>query len=88
MIKSKKVWFRAKNYGWGWYPVTWQGWVILAGYIFLMVKTFEDIDSKSHSASDTMLNFLPRVFVLTVVLIIICFLTGERPEWRWGKKKS
>ncbi len=30
-----KYWFKAKNYGWGWYPATWQGWLILAGFIYL-----------------------------------------------------
>ncbi|HTS17465.1 MAG TPA: hypothetical protein VMP11_07825 [Verrucomicrobiae bacterium] len=27
---DKRVWFRAKRYGWGWgLPCAWQGWVVL-----------------------------------------------------------
>ena len=25
---------------------------------------------------------------LTVVLILICYLKGERPRWRWGEEKK
>ena len=30
-------------------------------------------------------RFLPQVFGLTLMLLIICFLKGEKPRWRWGK---
>ena len=32
----KKVWFKAKEYGWGWYPSSWQGWIILLIYLLLL----------------------------------------------------
>ena len=41
-MKNKKIWFKAKRYGWGWYPSTWQGavcifiWVIL--FVFGIIK--------------------------------------------------
>ena len=29
-------WFPARRYGWGWgLPATWQGWLVLAGYVLL-----------------------------------------------------
>ena len=87
MKKSKNYWFKAKNYGWGWYPASWQGWVVLAGFVLASVIVFADIDSNSHSVSDTLLNFLPRVLLLLIILVLICFVTGEKPEWRWGGKK-
>jgi hypothetical protein len=31
-------WFPAKRYGWGWgFPGTWQGWVVIIGYVALIV---------------------------------------------------
>lgn len=83
----KRKWFRAKNYGWGWVPVTWEGWLVTFGFCFLEVANFFRIDSHSHSASDTLINFIPETLVLVAVLIVICYVTGEKPEWRWGKKK-
>jgi hypothetical protein len=33
-----RYWFPAKRYGWGWgLPCTWQGWLVLAAYLGLMV---------------------------------------------------
>ena len=82
---SKQLWFKAKRYGWGWYPVTWQGWLILAVYIGLNVLNFLRIDGKAGSASDTLFNFLPETFALTAILLFLCYKTGEKPGWHWGK---
>ena len=81
----KNLWFKAKRYGWGWYPVTWQGWLILAIYTVIILWNFKDIDAKSHSASDTVFGVLPRVIIAIGILIWICYKTGEKPRWRWGK---
>ena len=81
----KKVWFKAKRYGYGWYPATWQGWLVLAAYVALVVANFYRIDSHSHSVSDTLINVVPETIVLTLVLIAICYKTGEPSHWRWGK---
>lgn len=81
-----KPWFRAKKYGWGWgLPLTWQGWAVLAVYLGFIVYDFQRIDSHSHSGSDTLINFVPEVILASIILVIICYLTGEKPKWRWGK---
>lgn len=56
-------------------------------YVALTVATFRDIDLHSHSdSSDTLTGFVPPLLLLyTFVLILICYLTGEKPRWRWGK---
>ena len=85
--KPKKLWFKAKKYGWGWYPVSWQGWLVLAGYFTFFILKFREVDLQSHSASDTLLNLISKIFFLTLILVATCFLTGEKPEWRWRGKK-
>ena len=82
-----KVWFKAKDYGWGWYPATWQGWLILFVFIALIVLNFLRIDTQSHSVSDTLINAIPETVALILLLIFICWKTGEKPSWRWGGKK-
>ena len=83
----KKPWFKAKKFGWGWsLPLTWQGWVVLLLYIAFIVFDFLRIDSISHSASDTVINFIPDVFIASLILLLIAYLKGEKPKWRWGKK--
>ena len=80
------MWFKAKRYGWGWTPVTWQGWSVLAMYVFAVYSVTRFVDNNSHSVSDSFMNFFPTIFILTVFLLIICSATGEKPRWRWNGK--
>ena len=86
MQKPVKLWFVAKNYGWGWRPSTWQGWVVLAVYVAGNVIIFRHVDTASHSMSDTLIKFVLPCIISTAALIGVCYYTGEKPEWRWGKK--
>ncbi len=80
----KHEWFKAKQYGWGWYPSTWQGWVILLDWLAICILLFLKIDKNSHSVSDTLISFFIPFILLIILLIFICWGTGERPRWRWG----
>ena len=66
----KLKWFRRS--GIFYVPVSVIGWLILLAAMGLAVYFFIDIDSRSHSASDTLINF---VFYL---LIIGCSLHSDR----------
>ncbi len=83
---EKKLWFRAKRYGLGWYPVSWQGWAILAMYVFVVFANARYLNRHEFSNSDFLMQFFPQTYILTVFLIIICSATGEKIRWRWGKK--
>jgi hypothetical protein len=84
----KHYWFKAKRYGWGWYPASWQGWVILVGFICLICWNLYRVDSMSYPVSDSLSPFIIENIFLVVLLIGICYLTGEPPKWRWGDKKK
>lgn len=81
---GKKYWFKAKRYGYGWYPCSWQGWAVLAFFVGITVSTFVAIDRASHSVSDTLAAFIPVAVLNLLALLLICSLTGEKPRWRWG----
>jgi len=77
-------WFPAKRYGWGWgYPATWQGWVVIAGYVGLIGAGATIIAPSMHPGL-----FLAYLVFLTLVLIVICWVKGEPPHWRWGKRNG
>ena len=84
----KGYWFKAKLYGWGWAPARWQGWVVLIIFLVFTVNNFFRIDSRSHSGSDTLINFVPQTVVSVLVLIVIFWKKGERPRWQWGLPKK
>jgi hypothetical protein len=83
---KKKLWFKAKRYGWGWYPATWEGWAVTAVFILLISLNAWWIDSGSHSVSDTLITWIPNTVILVIILLGICVATGEKPRWRWGGK--
>jgi hypothetical protein len=83
---TKKYWFRRKRYGWGWgLPTAWQGWVVLVVYFVAVIANFKAMDPNSQPESDFLKGYLPRFFLLTIALLIICWKKGEKPKWSWGK---
>lgn len=83
--KQLKLWFRAKDYGWGWTPVSWEGWLLIIFYVLYLVY-FASIIPSNPTLSETIFYVLGRVVVPTVILITVCYARGEKPEWRWGGK--
>jgi len=80
-----KKWFAAKKYGWGWYPSTWQGWSILGIYSGFLVYRAYVLDPMFDTTTSYLFRFFFEMGFATVILIAICYLTGEKPRWRWGK---
>lgn len=83
-MNEQKLWFKAKQYGWGWYPSSWQGWVltILATYAIIAGSWSVIPGSSLHGY---LLAVALRIVPPIIFLIVICYLKGERPGWRWGK---
>lgn len=73
---ERKYWFHSK-YGFGWYPVTIRGGIVFLLYFAFLIYIFFRIDSNSHSVSDTLIGFAPFIIGATIILLFICYLTGE-----------
>lgn len=84
----KGYWFKRKLFGWGWTPATWQGWLVTLVFAGLIVWNAARIDALSHSASDTLMNFVPQTIALLIVFLVILWRTGEPPAWQWGTPKK
>jgi len=70
-MMTKRPWFGPKRFGWGWRPVSWQGWLVTV--LFAAVVVWASI---AFRASPTSL-FVDAGAV--VGLVVVCFLTGTRP---------
>lgn len=81
-MKNKKLWFKAKNFGWGWTPITWEGWVVTLLYITSILVHVQNIDAQAQSASDFLIGFSIPFIINTIFLLIICYAHGEKPRWR------
>ena len=82
MNDTKKYWFPAKRYGWGWgFPRTWQGALVLAAFCVLVVAGGLTLPARYGEAA-----FAVYCGILSLILVVICWIKGEPPKWRWGKK--
>ena len=79
-MNEKKIWFPAKKYGWGWGPPTcWQGWVVMAVW-FVALAAGVPLALHNHH-----FLFIAYTLFLSAILILICWIKGEKPRWRWGR---
>ncbi|MBS0452363.1 MAG: hypothetical protein JSS14_13725 [Proteobacteria bacterium] len=82
MPREFGYWFPAKRYGWGWgIPSRWQGWAVLIAHFALLA-----LAARLFPPHREPLIFAVLVVAATLVLLAICWVTGESPRWRWGKK--
>jgi len=72
----KLNWFTRK--GFIYWPASAIGWVILVITATYAIYTFIDIDSRSHSVSDTMINFVFDLLLIGLIYTIIAYFTEAR----------
>ncbi len=79
-MKHNKYWFKPKWYGYGAYPSTWEGILLMVGYILvLFFLMFMFVDSMNG------------IFLVLAVPVTICLVyvsakkTDGKWKWRWGK---
>ncbi|MEX1997345.1 MAG: hypothetical protein WEA04_01570 [Candidatus Andersenbacteria bacterium] len=76
-------WFKAKLFGWGWVPVKWQGWLVVAIGIAIGSAGIYigDIDDAPGAA-------LMGIFLAITLIFIFGYWKGEKPRWQWGVPKK
>ncbi len=82
----KTLYFKRKSYGWGWTPVTWQGWGITIVYVVILIVLSSSVDWNNQK--EIMLMFVLPLIILTTAFIGIAYKTGEKPRWQWGNQKK
>jgi hypothetical protein len=59
-------------------PVSIVGWTILLVLLAYAVYIFRDIDSRSHSVSDTLINFAFRLVIFGMIYYLTAFFTSKK----------
>lgn len=83
----QRLWFKAKRFGWGWYPATWEGWLVLLVWLAVLLAFTQwqlGVLPKDLTPLET-LSFVGPVLAWAALLTWVCAKTGEKPSWRWGK---
>lgn len=81
------LWFKRRRYGYGWTPVTWQGWLLVC--LLLLTAVGGAIILLTVQYSNVLLwAYLNAVIVMVVLVLILAYRYGPSPKWRWGKKPT
>lgn len=85
----KGYWFKRKLYGWGWVPVSKEGWLVVLGFIgVLLLNGFYFASKISTNGEPTTfdLSLFFGVLIISIILLFwICYKKGEKPQWSWGR---
>lgn len=81
MPDKKDYWFLAKVYGWGWgLPAAWQGWLVYGIAAALLIAGVFIFPPVAHPVL-----FQIYLWSVLLLLVLVCWIKGEPPRWRWGK---
>ncbi|MFA5047256.1 MAG: hypothetical protein WC542_15125 [Paludibacter sp.] len=58
-------------------PTSLIGWIMLLSGLIYAVYTFIDIDRRSHSVSDTLINFVFNLVIIAAVYSLVAYLSGK-----------
>jgi len=89
MKKSSKTgyWFKRRRYGWGWVPVTWQGWLTV--FVFAVgIIGIGFVADRNQGVDYLELWVIVAEVVLASGLALACYKRGPKPKWRWGKSSD
>jgi hypothetical protein len=76
---KNKLWFKRKTYGYGWTPVTLEGWVFTIGWIVALSLLITNINQDWIN--------LAVLIAMSGILFFVCYKKGEKPRWQWRKGK-
>lgn len=83
----KHYWFKRKLYGWGWFPATIEGWIVVLAFILVTILNgfyfSYNFEMNNLSYLDWGIFFGVLIFSV-IILIIISYKKGEKPKWSWG----
>lgn len=71
----KFPWF--KRIGMFYIPAAFAGWIVFLAGLAFAIYSFIDIDSRSHSVSDTLMNFVFMCLIIGAVYSMVAYLTSR-----------
>lgn len=86
-----KLWFKQRLYGWGWVPVSWQGWTTVLIFIMLILANGAYLEYTVRQGVPTTNDFIifySVIIAAIAAIIAIGFKKGEKPNWNWGLIKN
>jgi len=74
---KRAPWF--KPWGWIYYPISWQGFLVCLVAAAFFIQVFMAVDRNSHSVSDTLYGIFPYVVPCLMILYWVASKTSGPP---------
>jgi hypothetical protein len=71
---TKKPWFGPKRWGWGWRPISWQGWLVVLIYVGAVALIASVVNKLGQT------KFFVAIIIISIILMVVTRLTGGKPE--------
>lgn len=85
MKKTQPYWFKRRRYGYGWFPVTWQGWLSVGIAVLLIAGAVMSLLVLPRGPL-VLGGYIAAVALIVVGILIVGAKKGPKPKWRWGRK--
>lgn len=76
-------WFKRRLFGWGWFPVKWQGWAVIVVAIAIAW-----LGAYVGEVDDAPGMFLIGFALALGLILLFGYWKGEKPRWQWGCRRS
>lgn len=89
VMKINKYWFIPKSYGYGYYPITWEGWIcvlIILAILALSAYTNSFFEITGPTTKEGFRFVLDLTIFLFVANPILQNKTEEKVTWKWGRR--
>lgn len=86
-----KYWFKPKSYGYGFCPISKEGWLATLALLALLLLSAwtNDFFVEPGPTKDEAARFVLDVFILGGLATIFFEKKMKEPlQWRWGRKKN
>lgn len=85
----KKYWFKPKKYGYGVYPISWEGWLatlLLIGLLFASayINNFFEPTAEIVTIKNGLQFLLDVVILAGLFMLLITGKVNGELKWRWG----
>jgi len=82
------AWFVRKTYGWGRTPGTRQWWLVTAVLLGGIIRFASYMSQQDLNIPTVRNQYILGMSILILSLLLISYLTGEKPKRQWGKKNN
>ncbi len=83
-----KYWFRPKSYGFGFFPISWEGWVATGVLVFLiLISGFIDGVFNEGATAKQSARFVLDILLIACIATLLFERKMKEPlKWRWGRR--